>query len=101
VDERSLQLLKAMREQVGDTTGRAVDAGAAAKSLGMYPGILDRCLLYLVRAGYIEEYADRTMTTQGLYLITFQGIAATTLSPNLLQERLRRAHGGLGAEGIR
>ena len=76
MDERSLQLLKVMREQVGETTGRTVDAGAAAKSLGMYPGNLDRSLLYLVRAGYLEESADHAMTTQGLYLITFQGIAA-------------------------
>jgi hypothetical protein len=77
VDERSMQLLKVMREQVGETTGRAVDAGAAAKSLGMYPGTLDRSLLYLVRAGYIEEYADRAMSSRnGMFLITLQGIAA-------------------------
>ena len=76
MDERSLQLLKVMREQLGESTGRTVDAGAAAKSLGMYPETLDRSLLYLVRAGYIEEYADCAMTTQGLYLITLQGIAA-------------------------
>jgi hypothetical protein len=49
---------------------------AAASSLGMYPGTLERSLLYLVRAGYLEESADHAMTTQGLYLITFQGIAA-------------------------
>ena len=42
----------------------------------MYPETLDRSLLYLVRAGYLEESADHAMTTQGLYLITFQGIAA-------------------------
>jgi DNA-binding IclR family transcriptional regulator len=65
VDERSLQLLKVMREQLGETTGRTVDAGAAAKSLGMYPGTLDRSLLYLVRAGYIEEYADRELFPAG------------------------------------
>ena len=76
MDERSLQLLKVMREQLGATTGRTVDAGAAAKSLGMYPETLDRSLLYLVRAGYIEEYTRPRMTTQGLYLITLQGIAA-------------------------
>jgi hypothetical protein len=78
VDEKSLQLLKVMREQLGETTvGRTVDAGAAAKSLGMYPGPLDRSLLYLVRAGYIEEYADRAMSTRnGMFLITLQGIAA-------------------------
>jgi DNA-binding IclR family transcriptional regulator len=77
VDEKSLQLLKAMREQLGETSAtRIVDAGAAAKSLGMYPGTLDRSLLYLVRAGYLEESADHAMATQGMYLITFQGIAA-------------------------
>jgi hypothetical protein len=33
VDEKSLRLLKAMREQLGEITGRAVDAGAAAKKV--------------------------------------------------------------------
>ena len=77
MDERSLQLLKVMREQLGETSARrSVDAGAAAKGLGMYPETLDRSLLYLVRAGYLEESADHAMATQGMYLITFQGIAA-------------------------
>ena len=78
MDEKSLQLLKAMREQLGETTaGRDVDAGAAAKSLGMHPAALERSLLYLVRAGYIEEYADRAMSSRnGMFLITLQGIAA-------------------------
>jgi hypothetical protein len=78
VDEKSLQLLKVMREQLGETTtGRTVDAVAAASSLGMYPGTLDRSLLYLVRAGYIEEYADRALASRdGMFLITLQGIAA-------------------------
>ena len=65
MDETSLQLLKVMREQLGETTGRTVDAVAAAKSLGMYPGTLERSLLYLVRAGYIEEYADRACGLAG------------------------------------
>jgi DNA-binding IclR family transcriptional regulator len=77
VDEKSLQLLKVMREQLGESAAsRTVDAVAAASSLGMYPETLHRSLLYLVRAGYLEESADHAMTTQGLYLITFQGIAA-------------------------
>ena len=77
VDEKSLRLLKAMREQLGESTGRAVDAGAAAESLGMYPGTLDRSLLYLIQAGYIEEYADRAMSSRnGMFLITLQGKAA-------------------------
>ncbi|MBA2784279.1 MAG: hypothetical protein H0T74_15415 [Rubrobacteraceae bacterium] len=77
MDEKSLRLLKAMREQLGETSAsRTVDVLAAANSLGMYPETLDRSLLYLVRAGYLEESADPAMTTQGMYLITFQGIAA-------------------------
>ena len=77
MDEKSLQLLKVMREQLGETSAtRIVDAGAAANSLGMYPETLDRSLLYLVRAGYLEESADHAMATKGMYLITFQGIAA-------------------------
>ncbi len=77
MDEKSLQLLKVMREQMGESTARTVDAGAAAKSLGMYPETLDRSLLYLVRAGYIEEYAERAMSSRdGMFLITLQGIAA-------------------------
>jgi DNA-binding IclR family transcriptional regulator len=77
VDEKSLQLLKSMREQLGESTGRTVDAGAAAKSLGMYPGTLERSLHYLIGAGYIEEYADRTVAMRdGVFLITLQAIAA-------------------------
>jgi DNA-binding PadR family transcriptional regulator len=78
LDEKSLQLLRVMREQLGETTsGRTVDAVAAAKSLGMYPGALERSLHYLVGAGYIDEYADRAMAPRnGMYLITHQGIAA-------------------------
>ena len=77
MDEKSLQLLKVMREQIEETPGRAVDAGDAAKRLGMHPETLDRSLLYLVRAGYIEEYADRAMSSRdGMFLITLQGIAA-------------------------
>jgi DNA-binding IclR family transcriptional regulator len=77
VDEKSLQLLNAIRQQLGETTGRNVESGAAAKSLGMYPGTLDRSLHYLIGAGYLEEYADRAMTSRnGMFLITLQGIAA-------------------------
>ena len=77
MDEKSLQLVKVMREQLGETSAsRTVDAVAAAGSLGMYPGTLDRSLHELIRAGYIEESANPALTTQGMYLITFQGIAA-------------------------
>jgi len=81
VDEKSLQLLKVMREQLGETAAsRTVDAVAAASSLGMYPETLDPSLLYLVRAGYLEESADHERF----------------LASSLLQERLRRSYRGHG-----
>ena len=41
------------------------------------PENLERGLLYLAGAGYVEEYADRTMSSRnGMFLITLQGIAA-------------------------
>ncbi len=81
MDEKSLRLLKAMRERLGETSAsRTVDAVAAASSLGLYPGTLDRSLHDLVLAGYIEESATPAATpaatTPGTYVITFEGIAA-------------------------
>lgn len=78
MDEKSLRLLKAMRERLGVTSAsRTVDAVAAASSLGLYPGTLDRSLQDLVLAGYIEESATAAAgTTPGTYVITFEGIAA-------------------------
>ena len=77
MDEKSMRLLTAMRQQLGETSAsRSVDAVAAANSLGMYPGTLDCSVHELVQAGYIEESADPSLTTQGRYLITSEGIAA-------------------------
>ena len=74
-----MQLLKAMREQLGKTSaGRSVDAVAAANSLGMDRGTLEfhRRLYDLVRADYLEEPANPALRAQGKYLITFECIAA-------------------------
>jgi len=74
-----MQLLRAMREQLGMTSaGRGVDAVAAANSLGMDRGTLEfhRSLHDLVRADYLEEPANPALRAQGKYLITFEGIAA-------------------------
>ena len=51
MDEKSLQLLRVIREQLGETSAnRTVDAVTAAGSLGMYPETLDHSLHDLVRA---------------------------------------------------
>ena len=78
VDDKTLQLLKAMREQLGKTSAsRTVDAVAAANSFGMDRGTLDfhRSMHDLVRPNYLEEPADPALTSQGMYLLTFDGIA--------------------------
>jgi DNA-binding IclR family transcriptional regulator len=57
VGPKTMQLLKAMRGQLGDTSAsRSVDAVAAAEALGMDTSThdFDRRLQDLVRAGYLE-----------------------------------------------
>ena len=79
MDDKAIQLLRAMREQLGKSSaGRSVDAVAAANSLGMDRGTLEfhRSLHDLVRADYLEDPANPALRAQGKYLITFEGIAA-------------------------
>ena len=79
--DKTMQLLKAMRRQLGDTSAsRSVDAVAAANSLGMQSGTrdLEGRLHDLVRAGYLEPDPNPSSapTRQGIYRITFSGIYA-------------------------
>ena len=79
MDDEAMQLLKAMREQLGKTSAsRTVDALAAANTLGLEGGSLDfdRRLQDLVVAEYLEEPANPALMAQGKYLITFEGLAA-------------------------
>ena len=80
MDEKTLRLLKAMRERIGDhSASRIVDAKAAADSLGMDSGTreFDRRVRDLVRAGYLEPDPHSTpANTMGMYRITFSGIYA-------------------------
>jgi hypothetical protein len=80
VGDKTMQLLKAMRGQLGDTSPtRSVDAVAAANSLGMQSGtrVLEGRLHDLVRAGYLEPDPNcAAPTRQGIYRITFSGIYA-------------------------
>ena len=77
---KTMQLLKAMRGQLGDTSAsRSVDAVAAAEALGMDTTThdFDRRLQDLVRAGYLEpDPHSAAPTAQGLYRITFAGLDA-------------------------
>jgi hypothetical protein len=75
-----MQLLKAMRGQLGDTSAsRSVDAVAAANSLGMGSGTreFNRRLNDLVRAGHLEPDPNSAAPpAQRMYRITFSGIYA-------------------------
>ena len=79
MDDETMQLLKVLREQLGQTSAtRTVDALAAANSLGLKRDSLEfhRRLHDLLRAEYLEEAANPALRAQGKYLITFEGIAA-------------------------
>jgi len=79
MNDETMQLLKATREQLGKASAsRSVDAAAAANTLGLDRGTLDfhRRLHDLVRGEYLEEPANPALRAQGMYLITFEGIAA-------------------------
>ena len=77
---KTMQLLKAMREQLGDTSAsRSVNAVAAAEGLGMDTTTqdFDRRLQDLVRAGYLEPDPNSAAAfARGLYRITFAGLDA-------------------------
>ncbi|MDP9410113.1 MAG: hypothetical protein M3P70_06335 [Actinomycetota bacterium] len=77
---KTMQLLKAMRGQLEDTSAsRTVDAVAAADAIGIASATsdFDRRLNDLVRAGYLEPDPNATApTAQRMYRITFSGIYA-------------------------
>ena len=79
--DKTMQLLKAMRGQLADTSASSpsVDAVVAANTLGMHSGTrdLEGRLHDLVRAGYLEPDPNcAAPSTQGIYRITFSGIYA-------------------------
>jgi hypothetical protein len=78
VDEKTLQFLKLLREQVRDKNTRAVYTGRAARELGIEPAEpeYEIRLTELLRAGYLLPNADQNLTAQGAHQITDEGIAA-------------------------
>jgi hypothetical protein len=78
VDEKTLQFLKLLREQVRDKNTRAVYTGRAARELGIEPAEpeYEIRLTELLRAGYLLPSADQNLTAQGAHRVTDEGIAA-------------------------
>ena len=80
VGPKTMRLLKAMREQLGETSAsRTVAAVAAADAIGIATATrdFDGRLHDLVRAGYLEEDPNfAAPTVRGMYRITFAGMDA-------------------------
>lgn len=80
VGPKTLRLLKAMREQLGEASAsRTVDAVAAADAIGMATATrdFDVRLHDLLRARYLVPDPNfAAPTVQGKYRITFAGIDA-------------------------
>jgi hypothetical protein len=78
MDEKTLQFLKVLREQVRGKNSRDVYTGRAARELGIEPGDpeYEIHLADLLRAGYLLPSADQNLTAQGAHQITDEGIAA-------------------------
>lgn len=80
MDEKTLQLLRAMREQIGDSSAsRDVCPVAAANSLGIdfeAPSEFAARVDELLRADYLERHPHCVLSAQGRYRITFMGIVA-------------------------
>jgi hypothetical protein len=87
VDEKCLEFLKRLREQVRTperdfrTQGRFegerrnVYTGDAAHELGMEFSEREACLAELVRDGYLYPHPKRSREVRGVYRITDEGIA--------------------------
>jgi hypothetical protein len=80
MDEKNLQFLKLMREQVRGKNSREVHSGQAARDLRMAPGSMRHSqyevrVSDLVRDGYLEPHPERTPTDYQRYLTTDKGIA--------------------------
>jgi hypothetical protein len=79
MSEKALGMLRHMQKQIFGHPAPYVVVRGAAFSIGVDPsgsecdGLVDE----LLEAGYIQSYPSPSLTAQGLYRLTDQGIAAT------------------------
>ena len=83
VDVTTHELLRRMREQIRGKTWRVVQAGDAARSMGIEPGYpeYERRMAELVGAGYLVPDPNPAKLSSGYYEITDEGIVAAD-NPN-------------------
>jgi hypothetical protein len=78
MSEKALRMLKHMRRQILGQPAPYVEVRAAAVSIGVDPGGIERDALVdeLLQAEYIRSYPSASLTAHGLYRLTDRGISA-------------------------
>jgi hypothetical protein len=78
MSEKALGMLRHMRKQILVHPAPYVVVRGAAFSIGVDPSgsECDGLVYELLEAGYIQSYPSPSLTAQGLYRLTDQGIAA-------------------------
>ena len=76
MDEKTIEFLRLMREQVRGTNSREVNSRKAARELDMAPGYpeYENRLADLMWARYLHPHPISRLYKQGVHLITARGI---------------------------
>jgi hypothetical protein len=79
MSDKALGMLRHMRKQILVHPAPYVVVRGAAFSIGVDPSgsECDGLVYELLEAGYIQSYPSPSLTAQGLYRLTDQGIAAS------------------------
>jgi hypothetical protein len=83
VDEKTIEFLRVMREQIRGTNSREVNSHKAARELDMapgYPEYKDR-LADLMWAKYLHPHPNLRLYRRGVHLITARGISVADGQP--------------------
>ena len=83
MDEKTIEFLRIMREQIRDTNSREVNSHKAARELDMAPRqreYKDR-LADLMWAKYLHPHPNPRLYRQGVHLITARGISVADGQP--------------------
>jgi hypothetical protein len=83
LDEKTIEFLRIMREQIRDTNSREVNSQKAARELDMAPRhreYKDR-IADLMWAKYLHPHPNPRLYRQGVHLITARGISVADGQP--------------------
>jgi hypothetical protein len=93
VDEKTIEFLKIMREQIRGTNSREVNSQRAARELDIAPRHREykARLAELMWAKYLHPHPNARLYRQGVHLITARGISVADGQPPTKQPTLRNS----------